>query len=891
MLKNVTTSLVIGCAGLGMLTAAHAQDPSAITIEPGALEEALDALAQQTGIQLLYDLKQIEGLRTEGVSNALSAEAAAAELLKGTSLVIKTDPSGAILIAEPTQQSLRKIGAERTASHRGIRLAQSAIQPNESEGQDDSAPSGAANPSMWALEELIVTGSHIRGAQNLSSPVIGFDRQDIERSGYATTQDLVRSLPQNLSTVSDTTFGAANGGIDFGYGGSGVNLRGLGSESTLVLVNGRRLAAAGRGDFVDVSLIPLSAVERVEILTDGASAIYGSDAVGGVVNLILRKNFEGAETRLRYGAVSEGSHEELTAGQLLGHSWSSGQVLVSYEYFDRTALDAADRDFVRLTVFDSLDLIPQQSRHSLHSLLTQELTDGVELSGDLYYTRRESEFTHHHSYHVPLIILQKGEQYGGSLGLSVALSRGWELRASGVLSENRSDDSDKEKQTGLSSSGLANESRLWSFDLAADGPIADAPGGSIRLALGGQFRKDKFVEEYVWYPAQLDRDVAAGYAEIQVPLVGETNRRAGVTRLDLNVAARYENYSDFGSTFNPKIGVSWSPVAGLNVRSTWGTSFRAPLLSQMNAGNHDIVINELGYADVSGNSTGLYLVGNGPGLRPEESTNWTVGFDLAPAALPDLTVSATYFEIDYEHRLRTPFPPGYYHLDVLPDPAYAAVVERNPDPAKIAALLQSSTVTCFSPSWDPCATIPSIDAIVDGRLRNLANVHVSGLDLSVAYRWVTAIGDFGLQLSGAYQFENREQLVPTAPQTNQLNDVYRPVDLRMRNAMSFTRGRMNATAFINYTDDYRDNRHAFVMDRRPRVGSWTTVDLNVQYKLNHLLSLGGSSPATVSIAAVNVFDKDPPYVGHNFGIHFDGVNAIPLGRFLSAQIVVPWGAR
>src|SRR5690606_31931103 len=130
------------------------------------------------------------------------------------------------------------------------------------------------------------------------------DRQDIERSGYATTQDLVRSLPQNLSTVSDTTFGAANGGIDTGYGGSGVNLRGLGSESTLVLVNGRRLAAAGRGDFVDVSLIPLSAVERVEILTDGASAIYGSDAVGGVVNLILRKNFEGAETRLRYGAVS-----------------------------------------------------------------------------------------------------------------------------------------------------------------------------------------------------------------------------------------------------------------------------------------------------------------------------------------------------------------------------------------------------------------------------------------------------------------------------------------------------------------------------------------------------------------------------------------------------------
>ena len=128
-----------------------------------------------------------------------------------------------------------------------------------------------------------MTGSHIRGAKNHSSPMITVDRQDIERSGYGTTQQLIRSLTQSVNSVSDTTVGSVNGGLDDGegYDGAGLNLRGLGGDSTLVLLNGRRLAAAGRGSFVDVSLIPLSAIERVELLTDGASAIYGSDAVGG----------------------------------------------------------------------------------------------------------------------------------------------------------------------------------------------------------------------------------------------------------------------------------------------------------------------------------------------------------------------------------------------------------------------------------------------------------------------------------------------------------------------------------------------------------------------------------------------------------------------------------
>src|SRR3546814_12862300 len=99
-------------------------------------------------------------------------------------------------------------------------------------------------------------------------------------------------------------------------GGQGVNLRGLGALSTLVLVNGRRVAAAGQyGDFVDISSIPTNAISHIEILLDGASAVYGSDAVGGVVNIILKRRDTGAHTSVRVGTTSNGGGESLEVGQ------------------------------------------------------------------------------------------------------------------------------------------------------------------------------------------------------------------------------------------------------------------------------------------------------------------------------------------------------------------------------------------------------------------------------------------------------------------------------------------------------------------------------------------------------------------------------------------------
>ena len=164
------------------------------------------------------------------------------------------------------------------------------------------------------LQRVEITGSNIKRAQvETVSPVQTVTRADIEKSGKATVAELLQSLAVDNQGSVPTTFG--NG---FATGASGISLRGLGAASTLVLVNGRRVAPYGLADdgqkvFSDLNLIPMEAVERVEILKDGASAIYGSDAIAGVVNVILRKDYSGTVVKVSGGASSKGDGTDARA--------------------------------------------------------------------------------------------------------------------------------------------------------------------------------------------------------------------------------------------------------------------------------------------------------------------------------------------------------------------------------------------------------------------------------------------------------------------------------------------------------------------------------------------------------------------------------------------------
>lgn len=161
-----------------------------------------------------------------------------------------------------------------------------------------------AQQSVAKAERIEVTGSNIKRVEGETAlPVTIISRDDIERMGATSTEDVLRRVSANTAIFSDTTQGV-------GYGQSFANLRGIGSNSTLILLNGRRLANHAFGNVggiaaVDLNSIPFNAIERVEVLRDGASAIYGTDAVGGVVNFITRTDYRGAEITLKGGATED----------------------------------------------------------------------------------------------------------------------------------------------------------------------------------------------------------------------------------------------------------------------------------------------------------------------------------------------------------------------------------------------------------------------------------------------------------------------------------------------------------------------------------------------------------------------------------------------------------
>jgi|ADGO01.1.fsa_nt_gi Outer membrane cobalamin receptor protein len=192
--------------------------------------------------------------------------------------------------------------------------------------------------------EVIITGSRIRGVEQTGSNVIALDRDVIIETGAPSTGDLIRRLPQVVGLGASETGSSAQNGAANVTRGIAVNLRGIGSNATLLLLGGKRMPPAGtQGQFTDASVIPTIAIERLEVVADGGSAIYGSDAVTGVVNLVPRRAFQGAETSARYG-IADG-YSDWSVGQIGGLKWDSGHLTAAVEYTYHSALDGDDRDF------------------------------------------------------------------------------------------------------------------------------------------------------------------------------------------------------------------------------------------------------------------------------------------------------------------------------------------------------------------------------------------------------------------------------------------------------------------------------------------------------------------------------------------------------------------
>ena len=306
------TSAAFAALMMGIATPVIAQSGEAerrFDIAAGPLDRALPVLAQQSGLQILYPSALVAGRRASPVSGAHTPRAALTLLLRDTGLSFRQSRPTVFVLFDPAARA---------------------------EASDDA----------FEVEDVVVTGTYLRGAES-PSPVTVVTQADVDRQGRSTVADTLAALPQNFTGAAYE--GSANTGADRSgrnvSSATGVNLRGLGADATLVLVNGRRVAGTGNaGDFADISNIPSSAISRADVLLDGASALYGADAVGGVVNIILKSRFEGAETRLRLGATSDGGANETLVSHAGGFDWGSGSVVAAYEYHDRGELEGADRN-------------------------------------------------------------------------------------------------------------------------------------------------------------------------------------------------------------------------------------------------------------------------------------------------------------------------------------------------------------------------------------------------------------------------------------------------------------------------------------------------------------------------------------------------------------------
>jgi iron complex outermembrane receptor protein len=725
---------------------------------------------------------------------------------------------------------------------------------------------------LTALEEFVVTGSHIRGGVAPASSIIIIDKEEIRRSGYASVRELINSLPQNYAGgMSEDTGTLPNIDANRNVGATTtVDLRGLGAGSTLTLLNGHRLAPNGEGYAVDVSSIPLGAISRVEILTDGASAVYGSDAVGGVVNIIVDDTFDRAETQVQYGSVTSGHMGETRVSQTFGEGWSSGHALGTFEYYQRDPLLARDQAFASAAA-PSFYLTADQHRSSAVLHVDQKLAAVTTGYADILASDQTKILN------TVFSTIQRDKQRTLSVdaGVNRQLPGDWLVELSGQYGRQ----TDHQRALPLPPQEPADadyKNDIWGADLKLDGPLMGLPGGTLKAALGLGFRRESIASQGGGIDSA-SRNAKSVYLEMSVPLVGTDNAIRAVKHLDLTVAGRVEHYSDFGSTANPKIGLVWVPNDTLQLRGTWGTSFKAPTLLDK-YGVIRAVIFDL--PDSAGTTRSIVAVGANRDLGPEKAHTWTVGTDYRPSFVPDLTASVTYFDTVYRNRVTTVDPDIF---NILPNQAiYPTAVLRNPPLALVNSFLANATevINLVGP-YDPS----EIAAFVRAVPLNVALYKTNGMDMLLRFNKLTRAGQLTGSLNATYYLKADQQVTTESAAVSRVDRLFYLPAFRSRLSGAWARGSWSLAASVNYTKRYLNN----TVDPAEVVDAYTTVDAQVSFAP---VSLWDGS-FRISLSAINLLDEQPPKVntplfpgGVQFG--FDAANASPIGRLLTLQLSKRW---
>jgi iron complex outermembrane recepter protein len=984
-----TLALLVLCSSLAAADAQARSITYQLDMPAQSLDSALQQLALASQHKLFYTSELVKGVSVSALKGEYTAEEAIRTLLSGTHLTYEITPSSVVLIKQKTEKpaAVNPSTSSTLKLHGRSRLAQS-----NADGGQSASPDKTDESEQAILQEVLVTGTSIRGAQApVGSDLVTVGRTEIEAVGARTTTEILATVPQmgffnGLPRPASSSTSLS----------TPVDLRGLGTTSTLVLLDGQRLIGDGTlTTFANPSSVPPAAIERIEIVPDGASAVYGSDAVGGVINIITRSNLNGAETSARYGS-GRNPYEALDLNQAIGRVWDSGSALLVAAYSRNDNVRQGDLDFytndlrpsggtdlrttncfspnIRIgsatagTVYAPpdytvtypaaavgdagrcdpgalADLYSAQKSISAVANLRQAFSDNLHLRAAVKFSRLKATTLYAPGtasfsgtqtltipstnpffrappgvaatsetvlYNVfPLTGLKEFTAVGKSGNALAGLDYDWgRWRLGASFNYGWSDASTASPDAGFNGTLLAAaaagttaataldpfgpatapalaaaiadwenvyaaKQKLYDYQLKADGPVVNLPGGDLRLAVGTGLMQMNYDALQVQGPhgtapqgrSSATRKVKSVFAEVLIPLVGGDLSFPGMRRLVLSGAVRYDDYNDFGSTTNPKVGLTWAPLADLALRGSVGTSFHAPDMGAAYAVDTRATFQPNQTNQPPGNPTGnaIFLAGGRPDLDPEEADTFSIGLDYDPSWLPGLRTSATFYDIKFKDQIVVP--PAAPALFTNPAYAVAGLWIANPTAEQIAVAIEGIRLVNFPPG-----TLPPVNLIYDRRRTNLSAVNTNGIDFNFNYRWSTGFGAWSAGLVGNRVLSFDKQGSAGSPF---VEDKTIP-QWRVRANAAWQSGPWTVDAAVNYLDSFEFIYIAPLgATGVQQVDSFTTVDLHSSYKF--AAESGLLSGVTLSVNANNLFEEDPP-----LQIAAGGYATIanPLGRML-----------
>lgn len=927
---------------------------------------ALHDLSRQTGLQVgfLARSPNEEELVLGPVTGTYTMDGALDTLLDHSGLAHKRVNARTVAVVSPPPAKLAAAtGSEQSAAFNRIAV-------------------GRQSTDIAGIEDVIVTGSRLGQTGEGAAPVTLFSRQKLDELGVSAISEVLSFLPQQPYS---RWAGTEAGGAQF------AEMRGLGIDTTLVLINGRRVtpsaANVGRNAF-DLNTIPLAAVERIEVLSDSASAVYGADAVGGVINVILKRDIAYPVMEASYG-TADGGGEERRLSAAAGHTDSRLSASVIVDYFDRDFLLGQERDRWRnqdYTRFGSIDvrsteasrgnvssltgdnlpglnapvaavpagatgtlsvadfaatagqlnmesldrfssIVPAAERMSAAAFLTVALTPETDLFGEFLYTDKQSETqafpatpygvvvpaeNPYNPFNEPVLVnrlftelgprrtVVESEFFRETVGIRLPVGS-WDLEVSAVASqEEASSHITNELDVLLLNEAIAATDPAQTLNLFQDGPAAspavmnalraapnvygyesdgfqgsaigrgtlfNLPGGNVDMAIGAEWRREKMLfDDFV--RISRDRNVSAAFTELRVPLIGASQRVTGVRNLSLTLAARYDEYTDFGDTVNPQYGVVWKPTADLTVRASYGTSFRPPSLYELFAPRTPVPGFAVDPRRDGEISFPMFTTGGNADLDPIEAESLSAGLVFTPSALEPLRLSLTYWEIKLDHRV------AFFQPDIVlaNEALYPQRVTRDaPSPADIAAGL------------------PGAISNIDITPINFGTLETSGVDVAASYSFNVAGGTLTPSLSATWVGKYDAVKVPNTPAVDRVGVADSSgtiTDWKVIGSLSWTRNWLSLTATGRFVPGYDDTSLLTQERTGRRISSQTIMDLQGVVTFDALPAfVGGWLDGTkFTIGANNLFDKSPSYSDVLYVAGYDASLSDLRQRFVYARL-------